>query len=138
MHLLFVNILYYLTYLYLLSLVWVTTPNTQTPRQKKIITLVVAALVGLPPLPIFLTKIWTLFGLQGVAKGPLLFILSVLNVMTTVIYLGGLKRLAGGKYVGIKYVVKNKPTPTKPRIPSTLALAITIQMTLILGILIVL
>jgi hypothetical protein len=94
--------------------------------------------VGLPPLPIFLTKIWTLFGLQGVAKGPLLFILSVLNVMTTVIYLGGLKRLAGGKYVGIKYVVKNKPTPTKPRIPSTLALAITIQMTLILGILIVL
>lgn len=107
-----INIFYYILYLYAISLVWNNTKSSWLPDQRNITNILIASLVGLPPLPIFLTKIWTLYALHGNHTAVIFTLVTLLNVLSTIIYLNGAKKITNMLYIGSSHNLLRTYTPT--------------------------
>lgn len=112
LRILVVNIFYYILYLYMISLVWTSTKSLWSPAQRNITNVLIASLVGLPPLPIFLTKIWTLYALHGNHTVIIFALVTWLNVLATVVYLNGAKKITNTFYTKPLHTLLRTYTPT--------------------------
>jgi hypothetical protein len=115
LHILLVNTTCYISYLYTLAMVWASTKNFWSQDQRRLVNTTLAILVGLPPLPMFLTKAWTLFALQNSHTAVIITIVTLLNILTTVAYFSGIKRINNVAYHGIPKSPIYRPTTTQRR-----------------------